>query len=142
MSPLLPVLPGPAEVASHDALLRCPHLHATLYASSCLARHAARTGWRGAASQSPTPTYPGCARCPDGRALAQRLGASSATPGVAGPCAVPGCTDPPGALRGTTLPAALRRLCRRHRALAQVLRRTSPSPDDAVQALLARAVGP
>ena len=85
-------LPGPADVADGEGQMWCGHMGVALRAKLCVQRHTARgkgSAMSGAAGRS-YPTYPDCARCPDGASVAARIGAEQ----LAAPSQVDATTAP------------------------------------------------
>jgi hypothetical protein len=64
-------LPGPADVAPGGTFW-CGHIGAAVTTRLCQGRRTATWAAQGN-SRAPRPTYPACAECPDGAALAERL---------------------------------------------------------------------
>lgn len=71
-------LPGPEGVTEAAQAFWCPWLGAAVTGGLCAKRHTARTRGNARTGGSPSttwPTYPGCASCSDGAAVAARVGA-------------------------------------------------------------------
>lgn len=67
-----PGVVGPSEVRSYDDAMWCTHLGTRMSAGLCGKRHTARE--RSSSGTEARPIYRGCAECPDGAALVERLG--------------------------------------------------------------------